>query len=197
MLYWDSQTKAANLKRRLRKLSLVKAIAYAVGCATHAKDRIAANSPAYGTAFPALASLLDSFWDKYPSSLQAHVVRALADEAARLTPQEGEADLHAGEEQLIWATAYSFSLATRSKYTGDAVNETHASVDQAYQAVFSFNHEQDQSYSSEKEIREVERESPVCQAEMEFQLAFLAAVEAIQGQPPPYATILRQMGSGH
>jgi hypothetical protein len=188
----------ASFRERVSRLDISRARVYAVGCATHAKDHILGEKGSkVDRPLETVAKLLDTFWSLCPQSLRDAALAPLVVQIDVLTPVEGVPEYEPGTGQLIWSVAYAFSIAQKKECDEDAVLTTEASAWNAYEAVFSFHHEQGQTYPGEEEIRELEMNSVACQAEIEFQLAFLGALEASQGQPPPYATILQQMSSGH
>ena len=196
-MYWDTRIDEARVESRLGKLRFPQLVFYLVGCATHAKDVVAA-SQAKNLSYPffAVASLFDRFWTDWPQSLRPSTIKALYDETTSLLLNFGES-LPAGDDVLVWAASYAFSVAKLRKYNEKCRIRAMNALDRAYVFVYTFHHEQNQIYASEDEIRTVEMNSPACNAEIEFQLAFLTTVEAIQGQPLPYAAIVSQMGGGH
>lgn len=197
MLWWYARIAEARLEDRLQHLDLFTIKVYVVGCVTHAKDVLAkAMVNNQSGEFARISQVLDKFWLQYPQSLEPPLRDLLATEAAKLLPGE-EGGSSGWEDALAWAAAYAFSIVRRDQYTKEAATEALEALHQAYWSVFTFTHEQSHIYASDEKIRDVEMNSPVCKAEVEFQFAFLAVLEVIQGQPPPYATILQQMGSGH
>ena len=196
MFYWDTRIAEAHVKNRLKGLGFPKVAVYVVGCVTHAKDVLAGELGDRSTGvFRKVVELLDGFWTQYPRSMQPDLIEWLVLEAADLLP--GEEGVSSGsEDYLVWGTAYGFSLVKRNKYDKDTAVEALAAVDRAYWAVCSLTHE-DRSGLTEVDTRAIEMNSPICKSEIEFQLAYLAALEDIQGQPPLYGTIVQQMRSGH
>jgi hypothetical protein len=196
MLWWHTRIAEARLQDRLEHLDLPAVKVYVAGCVTHARDGLTkALVQGPSNEFIGISQVLDRFWLQYPSSLQAPLRDLLITEAATFLPGEGgKLDW---EDAIIWATAYVLAVVRRDQYTPDAAQEALEALHQAYWSVFSYNHGQGQAYPSDEDIQRVEKNSPVCIAEIEFQLAFLAALEVCQGQPPPYATLLQQMGGGN
>lgn len=198
MWYGMSRMEEANFRVRVSRLDILRATVYAVGCATHAKDHLLGEKrDKIDRPLAVVAELLDTFWNLYPQSLRESIFHSLVAQIDQLAPVEGVPEYELGTGQLIWSVAYAFSIAQKKVCDEDAVLTAEASTWNAYEAVFSFHHEQGQTYPGEEEIRELEINSEACRREIEFQLSFLAVLEARQGQPPPYATLLQQMGSEH
>ncbi|MCI0641025.1 MAG: hypothetical protein L0Y72_17040 [Gemmataceae bacterium] len=192
MLWWDARIKEARLKGRLDSLGVLKAVAYAVGCVTHAKNRIAAASTGnVSILFGSVVSFLDRFWTQFPEGLGKPEIRSLAREAADLMPgEDDEGPFEACEDYLIWGVSYAFSLATRTTYTTEAASEALSAADRAYWAIFSFYPERNQFYRTEEDIRQAEMSSEQCVEEIEFQIEFLAQLEEMRADLLNSATVL-------
>lgn len=125
MLWWDARIKEARLKSRLESLGLLKAVVYAAGCVTHAKNRIVTTSTGnVSILFGSVLTLLDTFWNHFPEVLGKPAIHSMAREASDLRPGEDDGGpFEAYEDYLIWGVIYAFSLATRTTYSTEAADE--------------------------------------------------------------------------
>jgi len=196
MLWWHKQTADAHVQDRIGHLDLFAVKYYVFGCVTHARDVLSkAQTRTPGSKFEGIAQMIDKFWLHYPSSLQAPLRDLLITEAATFLPGEGSES--AWEDAMIWAAAYAFAVVKRDQFSTDAAQEAHEALHQAYWSVFSYNHDKIEAYSSDDDIQKVEKSSPPCKAEIDFQLSFLKTMETMRGQPPVYSTLLQLMDNGN
>jgi hypothetical protein len=199
-LLWDAKLEQANVRQRLHKLGLPRAAIYAIGCATHSRDAVlSCQPPALHPTFQKMSNLLDEFWGHYPNSLRSENMARIRDLAYDILPDEKHRtnEYLAAEDVWMDGVAYAFSSATTGDYNEKTELRVLNAVDRAYIFVYTFHHELDQQPESEDQIQTIERHSKFCLPEIDFQLAFLSVLEAIQGQPPPYPAILQEMARGN
>ena len=196
--HWYIQMQAAGFSERLVCMSVVKMRVFAVSCATHALQVVEANlgsrlGPFELSQFSAPSTILDEFWRRYPSLLApvefapfSHRARSLIEDALGPEPDMLERFTVPSAEALVWSTL----SAVTKEAADDPVGKTEEAADCAYRATFYAFADDPNEFGGDK-TREIELRTPECIAELRFQLACLAAVEASNPYPSGYEHLCR------
>jgi len=193
--HYYSEMEAAGLNRRLELLSVGKLYTFGGACATHAFDIVFSplrSQPGHSE-YATTKSILDEFWERYPEILEPNVLAAFGIRARRfienaLGPEPDMLDRFTvpGAEALIWSTLYGVAREAGD----DAIRCAENAADFAYRAVFYAFANDPGEYLGEQ-TQEYELGAPECLAELQFQLACLAAVEASNPYPSGYEYLCR------
>lgn len=136
---------------------------------------------------------INDFWANFPRSLDPDEREQLQRKVMSRLSDEDTTGVTAGEDPLLTGAFHAFGAA----FATDPGAIGLKAIFQAYHAVLEVEDSRIEAATGDTlSEEEIEAVSTVCAAEFEFQLKLLELMESIEGTPPAYNELLRQLKGG-
>jgi hypothetical protein len=190
MLHWDGEMRKARVAARMKALSPLARTSFGAGSLFHAYEEVRGTAE-WGKSGEALVKILDrafkAVWDGVGrSSAHAFGGADLKDDLKRHAPGEDDPSLP-GQADLVDGVLRLLNLRRDPKPAGvlDMASFAYQAITEIAFPTVS---------GGEETFRQAERSSPACLKEIEFQLAYLAALEVIGGGDVRWASVVARCG---